>query len=138
MEMDAMEDFSSDLFAVALIGFEMMTTRPMYDGSISAIQESAQRADVSMRLNQAMVAGWLDPHTHDLLDQCLRFDGEDRFNSFTTAIRAGKALLRNQHLKGMSLFDVMSACSQQILRSSQEVEMLDAATAMFDRNTLAP
>ena len=57
--------FSSDLFSVALIGFEMMTTRPMYDGSISAIQESAQRADVSMRLNQAMVAGWLDPHTHD-------------------------------------------------------------------------
>ena len=38
----------------------------------------------------------------------------------------------------MSLFDLMSACSQQILRSSQEVEMLDAATAMFDRNTLAP
>ena len=90
MEMDAMEDFSSDLFAVALIGFEMMTTRPMYDGSISAIQESAQRADVSMRLNQAMVSGWLDPHTHDFLDQCLRLESEDRFNSFTTAIRAGK------------------------------------------------
>lgn len=138
MEMDAMEDFSSDLFAVALIGFEMMTTRPMYDGSISAIQESAQRADVSMRLNQAMVSGWLDPHTHDFLDQCLRLDSEDRFDSFSTAIRAGKTLLRNQHLKGMSLFDLMSASSQQILRSSQEVEMLDAATAMFDRNALNP
>ena len=138
MEKDAMEDFSSDLFAVALIGFEMMTTRPMYDGSISAIQESAQRADVSMRLNQAMVAGWLDPHTHDFLDQCLRLDGEDRFDSFSTAIRVGKTLLRNQHLKGMSLFDLMSACSQHILRSSQEVETLEAATAMFDRNTLAP
>ena len=82
-----------------------------------------------------MVSGWLDPHTHDFLT-IARLDSEDRFNSFTTAIKAGKALLRNQHLKGMSLFDVMSACSQQILRSSQEVEMLDAATAMFDRNTL--
>ena len=138
MEMDAMEDFSSDLFAIALIGFEMMTTRPMYDGSISAIQESAQRADVAMRLNQAMVAGWLDPHTHDFLEQCLRLDVDDRFDSLSSAIRSGKALLRNQHLKGMSLFDLMSACSQQILRVSQEIETLDAATAMFDRNALAP
>lgn len=138
MEMDAMEDFSSDLFAIALIGFEMMTTRPMYDGSISAIQESAQRADVAMRLNQAMVAGWLDPHTHDFLDQCLRLDVDDRFDSLSSAVRSGKALLRNQHLKGMSLFDLMSACSQQILRVSQEIETLDAATAMFDRNALAP
>ena len=73
-----------------------------------------------------------------ILDQCLRLDSEDRFDSFSTAIRVGKTLLRNQHLKGMSLFDLMSACSQHILRSSQEVEMLEAATAMFDRNTLAP
>ena len=138
MEMDAMEDFSSDLFAIALIGFEMMTTRPMYDGSISAIQESAQRADVAMRLNQAMVAGWLDPHTHDFLDQCLRLDVDDRFDSLAAAIRSGKKLLRNQHLQGMSLFDLMSACSQQILRVSQEIDTLDAATAMFDRNALAP
>jgi|GEM_PF-5885852 len=138
MEVDAMEDFSSDLFAVALIGFEMMTTRPMYDGSISAIQESAQRADVSMRLNQAMVSGWLDQYTHDFLERCLRLDVEDRFSSLSEAITAGKSLLRNQHLQGMSLFDLMSACSQQILRQSQDVEMLDAATAMFDRNALAP
>ncbi len=138
MEMDAMEDFSSDLFAMGLIGFEMMTTRPMYDGSISAIQESAQRADVSMRLNQAKVSGWLDQHTHDFLDQCLRLDSDDRFVDLRQAIKAGKSLLRNQHLKGMSLFDLMAACSQQILRQSQDVETLDAATAMFDRNALAP
>ena len=138
MEMDAMEDFSSDLFAVALIGFEMMTTRPMYDGSISAIQESAQRADVSIRLNQAMVSGWLDQYTHDFLERCLRLDVEDRFSSLSEAITTGKSLLRNQHLQGMSLFDLMSACSQQILRQSQDVEMLDAATAMFDRNSLEP
>ena len=105
MEMDAMEDFSSDLFAVALIGFEMMTTRPMYDGSISAIQESAQRADVSIRLNQAMVSGWLDQYTHDFLERCLRLDVEDRFSSLSDAITTGKSLLRNQHLQGMSLFD---------------------------------
>ncbi len=138
MEMDAMEDFRSDLFAMGLIGFEMMTTRPMYDGSISAIQESAQRADVSMRLNQAKVSGWLDQHTHDFLDQCLRLDAEDRFVDLRQAIQVGKSLLRNQHLKGMSLFDLMAACSQQILRQSQDVETLDAATAMFDRNALAP
>lgn len=138
MEMDAMEDFSSDLFSMGLIGFEMMTTRPMYDGSISAIQESAQRADVSMRLNQAKVSGWLDQHTHDFLDQCLRLDAEDRFVDLRQAIQVGKSLLRNQHLKGMSLFDLMAACSQQILRQSQDVETLDAATAMFDRNALAP
>ncbi len=138
MEMDAMEDFSSDLFALALIGFEMMTTRPMYDGSISAIQESAQRADVSMRLNQAMVSGWLDQYTHDFLDQCLRLDHDDRFAQLSQAISAGKNLLRQPHLQGMSLFDLMSACSQQVLRQSQDVETLDVATAMFDRNALAP
>ena len=89
-----------------------------------------------MRLNQAMVSGWLDPHTHDFLDQCLRLDSEDRFNSFTTAIRAGKALLRNQHLKGMSLFDLdVSLQSTDLTIQLYEAEMLDAATAMFDRNT---
>jgi hypothetical protein len=92
MEEAAMEDYLSDLFAVALIGFEMMTTRPMYDGSISIIQESAQRADVSMRLNQAMMSGWLDQHTHDFLDQCLRLESDDRFDLFKDAIRSGKAL----------------------------------------------
>ena len=109
----------------------------MYDGSISA-----GRNQPNVQMYQCALigyGGWLaNPHTHNLLDQCLRLDSEDRFDSLSTAIRAAKTLLRNQHLKGMSLFDLMSACSQHILRSSQEVETLEAATAMFDRNSLAP
>ena len=136
MMMNEIEDSSSDLFGLGLIAFELMTTRPMYDGSTSAIQEAAQRADVSMKLNQAMMAGWFDQYTHDFLDRCLRLDPSDRFEGLSEALQAGKNLLRNPHLQGMSLFDLMSASNQHILRQSQDVEVLEGATAMFDRSSI--
>ena len=136
MMLSEIEDFSSDLFALGLIAFELMTTRPMYDGSTSAIQEAAQRADVSMKLNQAMMSGWFDQYTHDFLDSCLRLDSTDRYSSLSEALQAGKNLLRNPHLQGMSLFDLMSASNQHILRQSQDVEVLEGATAMFDRSSI--
>ena len=137
MVMNEIEESSSDLFGLGLIAFELMTTRPMYDGSTSAIQEAAQRADVSMKLNQAMMAGWFDQYTHDFLDRCLRLDPSDRFEGLSEALQAGKNLLRNPHLQGMSLFDLMSASNQHILRQSQDVEVLEGATAMFDRSSMA-
>lgn len=136
MVSDAIEDVRSDIFALALICFELITTRPMYDGSVAEIQEAAQRADVYLRLNQALHDGWMDRYTHDFLERCLRLDIDDRYESVEEALAAGQNLLRNPHLQGMSLFDLMSASHQQVLRQSQEVVAVDEATSMFSRSAL--
>ena len=113
------EDISSDLFSLALIGFEVMTTRPIYDGSASIIQESASRADVSLKLNQALMEGVLDRNTHDFLDRALRVHPEDRFPSVDDMIREGRRILRFFQLKGMSLFEVVGKTDLQVTRGSQ-------------------
>ena len=136
MVADAIEDVRSDIFALALICFELITTRPMYDGSVAEIQEAAQRADVYLRLNQALHDGWMDRYTHDFLERCLRLDIDDRYESVEEALSAGQNLLRNPNLQGMSLFDLMSASHQQVLRQSQEVVAVDEATSMFSRSAL--
>lgn len=130
------EDISSDLFALALIGFEAMTTRPVYDGSASIIQESASRADVSLKLNQALMDGFLDRNTHDFLDRALRLHSEDRFQSVDEMIKEGKRLLGFSQLQGMSLFEMVGKTDIQIVRKSQELQVVEEATSMFSRSAL--
>jgi hypothetical protein len=126
------EDISSDLFALALIGFELISTRPMYDGQVSVIQESAQRADVSLRLNQAMRDGTLDKETHDFLNKALRSDREDRFFSPEQFISEGKRLLANPQLIGMSLFEVMGQTQNYVQKQSSSVSSIDEATGIIN------
>ena len=130
------EDISSDLFSLALIGFEVMTTRPIYDGSANIIQESASRADVSLKLNQALMDGLLDRNTHDFLDRALRLYSEDRFRSVDEMIREGRRLLGFSQLRGMSLFELVGKTDVQVMRRSQELKQVEEATGMFDRSAL--
>ena len=51
------EDDTSDLFSLVLVAFELITMQPMYDGTVSEIQEMAQRADVAMRLSSGLMDG---------------------------------------------------------------------------------
>lgn len=46
------ENFSSDLFALALICFEFITGKPLYNGLIDEIRQQAARAETSLRLQQ--------------------------------------------------------------------------------------
>ncbi len=128
------EDISSDLFALSLIGFELISTRPMYDGEVSMIQESAQRADVSLRLNQALREGGLDRETHDFLNKSLRSDREDRFFSPEQFIAEGKRLLANPQLKGMSLFEVMGQTQNYVQKQTSAVSSIDEATGIINMN----
>ena len=128
------EDISSDLFALALIGFELITTRPMYDGRVSVIQESAQRADVSLRLNQALHDGSLDRATHDFLNKALRSEREDRFFSPEQYIAEAKKLLSNPNLTGMSLFELMGHTQNYVQKKSIPISSIDDATGIMNIN----
>ena len=135
MEPSIYEDVLSDLFSLALIGFELMTTRPMYDGSVRSILEAAQRGEVDMKLYEAQSAGLLDLHTHNFLKRCLSRQSE-RFNSIEEAIAQGESLLQNRQLQGMSLYALLSQCSQTVNRRSQEIKPLEEATMAMSRSAL--
>ena len=74
------EDLSSDLFSLALVAFELMTGRPVYDGMLDEIRQQAARGAGSQRLFR--FKDKLPSSVRKILGRALRPDRDDRYDSF--------------------------------------------------------
>ena len=105
------ENFTSDLFGLGLMAFELMTGRPVYDGLINDIRTKAARGETSRRLQQFKEA--LPQTVRDLLVTTLRPELRDRFQSGDEFLEAASEALRDGTVTGASLREVM----QRVARS---------------------
>lgn len=99
------EDVSSDLFGLALIAFELMTGRPVYDGLVNDIRQQAIRAEGARRLYQ--VRDQLTEGVREVLGRALKYDPDTRYPSAGEFVYAVHDLLSSPEAEGPSLTEVM-------------------------------
>ncbi|HND33340.1 MAG TPA: hypothetical protein PLA94_25250, partial [Myxococcota bacterium] len=125
------ENFSSDLFGLALAVFELVTGKPLYNGLVDEIRQQAARAETGMRLQQA--AEVVPEPLRALLRQALRPTIPDRFRSGGDFQAAMDAVLRAP-LPGPSLKEIMQRASRIQPRARQELQA--QSTQQFNRDKL--
>ena len=69
------EDLDSDIFALALIAFELMTSKPVYDGTVDMIHQKAIRGEVSRQIFQS----GLPKSVQNILQKALHIDRYSRY-----------------------------------------------------------
>ena len=126
------ENFTSDLFGLGLIAFELMTGRPVYDGLINDIRTKAARGETSRRLQQFKDA--LPASVREVLTTTLRPEFRDRFQSGQEFLDAVDALRRDRSLPGAGLREVMQRVSRHQPRARQELD--PARTSMLSKDEL--
>ncbi len=120
------EDLSSDLFALGLVAFELITGKPVYDGLVDDIRRQAARGETSRRLFR--FREHLSEPVRDLLGRVLRPDPADRFESGEAFMQAVQQLLGSPVATGDSLHDLMTRVSTATRRHGKQ---LDAAKTMM-------
>ena len=95
------EDLTADLFGLALIAFELMTGKPVYDGLVTEIRTQASRAEGSRRLFR--YKDKLPRSVRDLLTVCLRARPEDRHADGDAFLEAVSRVLSGKDATGPSL-----------------------------------
>ncbi len=120
------EDLSSDLFALALCAFELMTGKPVYDGLVNDIRQQAARGECSRRLFRFRER--LPQSVRDLLSQAMRPDRADRFATGEDFLDAVRRVLSSPDAVGMPLSDLMRRISTQQGRTASRPE--SASTMM--------
>ncbi|MEN9785323.1 MAG: hypothetical protein RLZZ299_587, partial [Pseudomonadota bacterium] len=126
------ENFSSDLFGAALIAFEIMTGRPVYDGLVDEIRARAARGETSRRLHQHRDV--LPDPVRDVLATALKPDIRDRFPSGEAFLTALDLAMRDRRVTGPGLREVMSRVARHVPRARQELD--PARTSMLSRDAL--
>ena len=126
------ENFTSDLFGVALIAFELMTGRPVYDGLINDIRIKAARGEGSRRLQQFREQ--IPASVRELLTTALRPEFRDRFQSGSDFLDAVGVALDDRAVVGAGLREVMQRVAQHQPRARQALDA--GATAAFSREDL--
>lgn len=106
------EDFTSDLVALALVVFEVITGKRVYEGSAKDIEQQATRGEGQRRLYQMRSA--LHPEVRELLARCLKYDPDSRFQDGDDFVYTVKNLLTAPDLDGPSLVDVMRTVSATV------------------------
>lgn len=101
----APEDLSSDLFSLALVAFELMTGKPVYDGLVHDIRQQAARGEGSRRLFRFREV--LPQSVRDLLTYALRPTRGDRYPSGADFLESVRAVLTSADASGPSLMDLM-------------------------------
>ena len=128
----AAEDFSSDLFALSLIAFEVMTGKPVYDGLVNDIRQQAARGEGSRRLFRFKDV--LPASVRDLLGRCLKPDMEDRFDDGDEFLEAVGRVLSSNDATGPSLMDVMGRISATTKRTGAALQ--GGKTQMLSKDEL--
>jgi len=129
----ASEDLSSDLFALALIAFELMTGKPVYDGLVNDIRAMASRAEGSRRLFR--FRDQLPKSVQGFLKICLRRDAEDRFGDGATFMEKLSATMGGRDIEGPSLLDVMARLADVPVRVGTPLQD-GGATMMVSKDKL--
>jgi len=126
------EDLRSDIFSLALIAFELMTGKPMYDGLVNDIRAMASRAEGSRRLFR--FRDLLPKQVQDFLKLCLRRDMDDRFHSGREFLDAVRAVMGGPGVEGPSLMDAMARLSAVPERVGTKLD--SGATMMINKDKL--
>ncbi len=123
------EDLSSDLFALGLIAFELITGKPIYDGLVDDIRQQAARGEGSKRLFR--FRDQISPGVRDLLTRTLKPDQRDRWPDGNTFLDAVSRCLSGPEAEGPSLVELLSMVSSQVQRTGKPVNA--ASTMMGSR-----
>jgi len=94
------EDLSSDIFVLALIAFEIMVTRPVYDGTVDDIRQKAVRGEASRQLMNYQSV--LPKYVRNFLAKALKGDRRHRFTSSQAFFSELESILRRPDLPGIS------------------------------------
>jgi len=127
-----LEDLSADLFSLALVAFELMTGRPVYDGLVHDIRQQAARGEGSRRLFRFREV--LPDSVRDVLTQALRPEPDQRYESGDDFLHTIQQLLSSPDATGPSLIDVMGIISTQVKRTGTELDA--GATMVASRDEL--
>lgn len=128
------ENLSSDLFGLALVAFELMTGKPVYDGLVNDIRQQAARGEGSRRLfkfrDQLQSEG-----VRQLLTTSLRPNAADRYPSGEAFLAEVRNLLSGREVTGPSLMDIMERIASQGPRTGAAVE--SGRTQILTKDDLA-
>ncbi len=126
------EDLTSDLFSLALIAFELMTGRPVYDGLVNDIRTQAARGEGSRRLFR--FKKHLPAPALDLLRTCLKPDPEHRYGDGDDFLEAVQRVLASPEAEGASLMEVMDRVGGMQRPPGEGLEA--GATVALDKDAL--
>ncbi|MFN7146688.1 MAG: hypothetical protein ACK4YP_23140, partial [Myxococcota bacterium] len=126
------ENFTSDLFGLGLIAFEVMCGKPVYDGLVNDIRAKAARGETSRRIHQ--FREFLPESVRALLTTTLRPDFRDRFGSGGDFFAAVEEALADRSLQGVGLREMMQRVVRQQPRARQELD--PAKTSMLSKDAL--
>jgi hypothetical protein len=126
------EDVTSDLFTLALVAFELMTGRPVYDGLVSDIRQQAVRAEGGRRMYQ--MRDQLPEGVRDVLSRAMKFDPDARYRDGMEFVYAVHDLLGAPDHDGPSLNDILQRVRQA--RKPGQV-VVGGQTGVLSRDELA-
>ena len=126
------EDLSADLFGLALVAFELMTGKPVYDGLVNDIRTQASRGEGSRRLFRFKEQ--LPPQVSDLLKTALRARPEDRHEDGQAFLDDVRSVL-SSGIEGPSLMDVMAQVGSAQRRIGEGLD--DGKTMGMSREEIA-
>ena len=129
------EDLTSDIFVLALIAFEIMITRPVYDGSIDDIRQKAVRGEAARQLFNYQ--NMLPKYVRDFLTKALKVDRKHRFSSSQAFFSELESILRRPDLPGMSFnatLAKMEEMPQQVLGA--DLVSVETSTSIFGKDKL--
>jgi len=122
----------SDLFALSLIGFELMTGLPVYDGLVNDIRQKAARGECSRRIFKFREK--LPDSVRMLFSRALRPNPEDRHESGQDFVRDVQRVLSSKDATGDSLMDLMAKVSVDGPRPGKKLQA--GKTQMFTKDQL--
>lgn len=108
------EDFSSDLYSLALMAFELMVGDPLFNGSLSEMKQQATNAQGPYRLYQ--YRDRLPESVIELLTRCLKFDMDSRHADINEFIWEVQDLLALPEVDGPSLVELCDRLSSRLKR----------------------
>ena len=129
------EDLSSDIFVLALIAFEIMVTRPVYDGTVDDIRQKAVRGEASRQLMNYQSV--LPKYVRNFLAKALKGDRRHRFTSSQAFFSELESILRRPDLPGMSFNSIvakMEQMPQQVLGA--DLVSVETSTSIFGKDKL--
>jgi hypothetical protein len=114
------EELSSDLFGLALIAFELMTGKPVYDGLVNDIRQQAARGEGSRRLFRFREV--LPEGVRNLMTKVLRPDAEARYPDGEAFLTDVHTLLSDRSVPGPSLLDLMEELQSDKRRTGEVLQ----------------
>ena len=100
------EDATTDIFGLALVAFELMTGRPVYDGLISDIRTKAARGETSRRIHKFKDS--IPKPIRQLLTVCLKPSVDGRHPNPGDFLEEARRILSSEAAEGPSLIELMS------------------------------